>query len=156
MLTIPLTTMLNAAGDMARDVLITQGWTELSPMYHLITDDGEIEVIVCPWTDDQDKLAMFLEVKNRAREINATQAVFISEAWAIYRKSIDEMIDADPPSQQPDRREIVFAVATDGKSTLGRSWQIVRDPESRRITQLVQDNENETRSSGRLLDGLLP
>ena len=151
-----LKALVRIAGNAARKQLIEHGEREFVGMFHLVAPDGQPDaVIACPWHDDQEKLLAIAEVKKISRRMGAVAAMFASEVWLVRRDAGHLWESEDPPSQQPDRIEAVFAVATDGKHTLANSWQIVRTRPGGPVLALVEQPEMAGHFEGRIIDGLI-
>lgn len=151
--------LVRLAGEHAERILIKERYKDLTATYLLFSPDGNgdglsVEIVACPWHNDIEKQLMLLAVKKRARESGAVALSFVTEAW-VARRSRDKPQWDLPPSQDPQRREVVFAAATDGKTKASREWQIVRDKPGGRIVSLIDDGEI-TDFEGRVIDGILP
>jgi hypothetical protein len=157
-----LRALVQRAGDHARKMLIDEGENEFIGMFHLVAPTGGTDaVIVCPWHDDEEKLLAIAKVKQISHRMRAVAALFAGEVWLVEREAptpwhAKRIFDADPPSQQPDRIEAVFAVATDGKETVANTWQIVRTRPGGPVLALVKRGEKIGNFQGRLVDGLIP
>lgn len=156
-----LAQLVRLAGEYAETVLIGERRKELIATYLLFSPPagggdtlGVVDVIPCAWHNEIEKQAMLLMVKKVARESGAVALSFVSEAWLAARPIDKPQLDL-PPSEDPQRREIVIAVATDGKTKASRQWQIVRDKPGGRILSLV-DSGDMPDFEGRVLDGILP
>jgi hypothetical protein len=158
-----LENLLKHAGAVARAQLIAEGHPEFTGMFHLVAPEGGTDaVIICPWRDGEEKLLTIAKVKEIAHGMDAVAAMFAGEVWMVKRaaptpwhaKRIFE--NEDPPSQQPDRVEAVFAVATDGRRTVANTWRIVRNRPGGPVIALLEQPEMAGNFSGRIIDGLLP
>jgi hypothetical protein len=148
--------LVRGAGDLARTMLIERGEPEVTGMYHLVAPAGGTDaVIICPWRDEKDKLLAIAKVKEIAHRMRAEAAMFCGEVWMVVRDRPPTSAD-DPPAQQPDRQECVFAVATDGNQTIAKTWQIVRMRPGGPVLALVEQKEKIGDFQGRLIDGLIP
>lgn len=157
-----LTALVRQTGEFARRQLIERGETGFTGMFHLVAPEGGTDaVIVCPWQDDKEKLLAIAKVKQIAHLMGAVAALFAGEVWMVTREAptpwhAKRIFEEDPPSQQPDRIEAVFAVATDGTDTVANTWQIVRTRPGGPVLALVERKEMAGNFSGRLIDGLIP
>lgn len=156
-----LSALLQHAGELANNLLIKECRKELTGFFHLVAPGGTDAVLVCPWHDEREKVAVLAEVKNIAHRMRAQAAMFCGEVWMVTRDAptpwhAKRIFDGDPPSEQPDRQECVFAVATDGDTTMARMWQIVRSRPGGPVLALVEQKEMVGDFQGRLVDGLIP
>lgn len=158
----PLDDLVRLAHKYAERILIKERQSELIATYilfHPNKNSGELElsIVPCLWENDFQKQLMLLEVRKLSREIGAVALSFVSECWVAWRSKDRPRLDL-PPSEDPQRREVVMACATDGKTTAAGQWQIVRDKPGGRIVSLVGDDllPAEHRFEGRMIDGILP
>jgi hypothetical protein len=151
--------LVRLAGEHAEKILIKEGQKELLSTYLLLRpgpdDDIEIEVIGCVWRSGFEKQLAILAVKKRAREFGATALSFVAEVWMASRPIARPQFDL-PASEDPQRREVVVAVATNGKDREACCWQIVRNRPGGRIISLVESPIAGDGFSGRIIDGILP
>jgi hypothetical protein len=147
--------MLQLAGEHAQRMLVGGEVESLIPTYQLWNRDELLSIVACPWSDEAEKEFAFDKVRMLARQMRATRLVFLSEAWMATAKPTDDLDRMDPPSQRPDRQEVVFAVATDGKRKKARSWAIVRDKPGGKITALTEQPMEAGSFGGRAIDGIL-
>jgi hypothetical protein len=146
----------------AHRILIDEREQSLAPFYHFISADQSV-IMPCRWQNDIQKQLTIHAAKKVAREVNATMAMFIGEAWmtsvpapltAWHEKRMLQNMPS--PSQSPDRVEVVQLTATDGKTSRARMLQIIRDKPGGRIISLVRDKGIEgTNIAGQLIDGLI-
>lgn len=150
-----LDNILNFAGKHARTILIEQGAKDLMPVFCLETPSGAGIIIGAPWENEQEKLNCIEAVRQLAREHKAVMCAFCGEAWVTKHHLHNNPWDGTPPSQSPNRHEVVFAIATDGRETKGVSWLIVRD-EKGKITDLIREDHDCKEMGGRLIDNIIP
>lgn len=154
-----LESLVQIGGDHAKQVLIGKPRAELLTTYLLYRNgangDLEIEAMVCPWRDELEKIAIIETVRAHAHAIGAEALSVISEAWvSVY--PLGGLAGRDPPSQRPDRVEIVFAVATDGDTVKAGRWNIRRKNPGGPVTALVREDVGDGKFQGRLIEGILP
>lgn len=125
--------LLKAAGDHARERLITDGATGITPHYMMVKANGDMAVVISPWRDDKDKRRQMHAAGIAALKFDAVAACFVSEAWMVeaknstwHRDQLAKRMMEVAPSDNPDRIEVVQAIAMDGETTQARMWQIVR------------------------------
>jgi hypothetical protein len=159
---IDLESLVRLAGEHAETILIKRHEQDLVATYLLFrpTADGglDIDIVPCLWRNEIEKQLMLLEVKKLARERGAVALSFVAECWLATRTKDNPRRDL-PASEDPQRREVVMAAATDGKAKAIGSWQIVRDKPGGRIMALVEDFSPaavDGTFEGRMIDGILP
>jgi hypothetical protein len=111
-------------------MILVERQVPLVPSWVLISDKGEVTALGIPWDDNFEKTMtkLFLPLEMAKHKTIAYSVVL--EVWAAslsqeeYERGPEELV---PPSERPDRRELVLAMATDGTSTEWRGWNIVRD-----------------------------
>jgi hypothetical protein len=143
--------MLDNAGRHAECVLIEMHEAELLPVFLLITADGEAMLAPTPWGDEDDKAFMLSVLRTMMKAKNVVRYSMVSEAWAA-RQPADWKPGQDlgpMPSERPDRKEVVIAVAADKDHTISRSWDIVRG-ESGTIVKLVLSPWTPDQQQGRM------
>jgi hypothetical protein len=101
--------------------------------YHsniLIVHTGDTHIIPIDYEDDQEKEILYFLLSIAIRG-QATWYIQVAEAWYVSRP-LDDILGADRPSLNPDRREalLVHAHHRDGRR-LSMMWNI-RRPESGR------------------------
>ena len=142
--------LLAVCADYARDRLIKDRNRELMPVV-LLETATEIKFCFCVWRSDFEKQVIISQVKNESHAMNATAAAFVSEGWYTVQKLGQPMTVR--PMDDPNRKECVQALATDGVTWSGRRWLIVRN-EIGRIKDLIE-LDGELRSFSPLLDGII-
>ena len=159
--------LLDVGIKTAEHLLMKKRVPMLIPEYTLITKDKEIIVLPVQFRDDYEKDVAVATVKATAAILGAIQALYVSEGWmlklpkALTPWHADRQMENLPkPSQSPDRIEIVQAVATDGKTTKGRSLQMIRDKPGGKLIALVRlgelEDDDGTSYIGRMIDGIIP
>ena len=130
---------------------------QVLPMYHIIAPLGET-VIPAPPVDDKDVAVQIIRLL--LEKVEATRVCYVDEAWTVERKGtrddLDRLRNMPPPSEQPDRQEIVlFSVEDVSLGELLGHRDIIRKAGKRpRLGELVI-HERTTISVGRMV-GLLP
>src|SRR4029077_13672210 len=156
-----LTVLLDMAEWHARRMLLEGGCKSLQAMYYLVAPPGSESdgaIIPCMWHNDLEKEITVLTVKKLSRKIGAIAALFVSESWMVtlleseYRRE-----NADPPSQDPRRIEVVTLVATDGRVIRQRYLQMIRATPGGPLVGLQTMNKEEAGSTigGRMIDGII-
>jgi hypothetical protein len=121
-----LSNLADLAGEHAKRVLVDLG-QRLMPQWVLVDAKGA-HVIGTPWRDDREKELMIERMRKEMRKRKVTAYSLVVEAWAAaappgWKEGEPRM----PNWKRPDRREVVVAFATDGKSIEWRHWAIKRD-----------------------------
>ena len=149
----------------AMRILIEERHKELQPFFHLVLPNDEMALVPVKWANETEKQIVLKGVRHVAKELGATMAMTMSEAWAVSAPDNIKTVEAgrawmkkqDPPSESPQRKEIVIICATDGERTIGRSLTIVRNRHTQKIDRLDEDMSGiATRFEGRLIDILPP
>jgi hypothetical protein len=93
--------------------------------------DMPVDVIVCPWANDQEKKEMVMKVGKRIASNGARAWSFLSEAWTATatpeeRKAHKVNVR---PADRPDRRETVFCMVGFGSEHPVKlwAWNIIRE-----------------------------
>lgn len=159
---VDLEALVETGHDYARKTLLNKRGAELTATYLLLRPEGEgglgIDVMVCPWQDEAEKIVILELVKARCHANGVTALCFVCEAWVVsYSADEYRRGGSDPPSQRPDRKEIVLCIATDGtRKKVGR-WAIRRDKPGGPVRALLSEEIGEEDSfGGRIIDGMLP
>lgn len=112
---------LDAITDAARINLHMSG--HLVPVAFLIGPQG-VDIITCPFNNDEEKEAFIIGLRRRAKEEQATMSVILSEAWVRKlpnAKSLDDW-DGVPASLSPDKTEaVVLCIETLDSYWLGQA-----------------------------------
>jgi hypothetical protein len=137
----------------ARVLLLEKGVKQLDPVYQLYDDAGTIHMIPCPWENDFQKQLMVAEVKKFAKRVNCQLMLFVSEGWMATREPGHEN-DGPPPSQDPNRIEVVNIIAATTHGSKIVSLLMVRDKVTQRLTALEHHSTMDT-IGGPLIDGFV-
>jgi hypothetical protein len=121
-----LDALLELAHKHAENVML--GTTrELMPIFALVNSTGGLDLIGCPWADEEEKAIMVAKVKRQIRASAAVAYSFVTEAWMATQDHEYEPGRDLRPTQRADRQEVVIACATDGKDTRWGRWAIERN-----------------------------
>ena len=145
-MTITLEELLEGGIAHATRILITERHKELQPFFHLVLPNDEMALVPVKWANETEKQIVLAGVRHVAKELGATMALTLSEAWAVEAPDNIKTVEAgrecmkrqDPPSESPRRKEIVIICATDGERTIGKSLSIERNKHTRKIDRLVE------------------
>lgn len=152
---VDLDKFLESAYQQARRVLLNKKDAELTPIWAMIRDDDEIMAVGTPFQGPADKPLVAAYMRDFMTKNNVVAYCFLCEAWmAVLPRGIKSTDGFDPPSQQPNREEIVIALASSATETKSRQWMMVRD-KSGRVTALPERKFEGAGSMFGTFDGLL-
>lgn len=133
--------------DHAREELVKQRQDSLTSICHAVDGFDHHYAIVVPMDSDKDAVAAAL--KAYLARINAKVYSFICAAW--------ESVTHTTPSEDPNRREIVCVVATDGVNSRVSRMEVSRRKDGKvkqlKKTSISVDDQNTF--SGRFADLLV-
>jgi hypothetical protein len=122
-----LTKLADLAGEHANRVLVDLG-QRLMPQWVLIDAQGGCDIVGTPWRNGHEKELTVERMRKEMRKRKVLAYSLVIEAWAaVAPPGWKEGEPRMPNWQRPDRREVVVAFATDGKSIEWRHWAIKRD-----------------------------
>jgi len=155
---VDLKELIKGGEKLAKKQLLVHQVSELIPMFHLVSPDGDNDVIVgCPWRNSDEKQIIVSQVKDKSHEMGAIAVMFIAEAWMASIPEGTNLAYVDPPSQQPNRIEVVMLAALDNKGNKEVSQlKIIRDRPGGEITALEKLKSDVGEYQLNLLEGLLP
>jgi hypothetical protein len=133
--------------DHAREVLVKQRQDSLTPICHAVDGFDRHYAIGVPMDSDKDAIAASL--KAYLAGINAKVYSFICAAW--------ESVTHTTPSEDPNRREIVCVVATDGVNSRVSRMEVSRrkDGKVKQLKKTPISVEDQNTFSGRFADLLV-
>jgi hypothetical protein len=136
-----LDALLEQAGEHARRVLVEMKEATLMPVFLMIGPEDNI-LMPAPWRDDDEKRFMLAAARDIMKDKRIVRYSVVSEAWsAIQPKDWKRGMPEGPaPSERPDRKEIVIAIAADKTTAKSRAWDIVRG-EGGSIVDLRRDED---------------
>lgn len=129
--------LLGLAAQQAHLTLLGLKLPDLAPSWVFIQADKSKRVLITPFADDDQKEATIAYVKAWMHNHGTIAYSFLSEAWSAYLEPGEwdpesgPLPEADRPINRLNRKEIVMVLATDGKETKHRQWEIVRDWEGK-------------------------
>jgi hypothetical protein len=130
--------MIDAAYAASKTTLIGKKGAQLAPSFVVMFKNRPPAVLVAPWANDAEKDAFIRALKISMKlwrpDIIAYSAV--SEAWVAMQDHAPRPGDRQPRDRE-DRKEVVFAVATNGTDQRFKAWEIIRGPDAV-VTELVQ------------------
>ena len=133
--------------DHAREVLVKQQQDLLTPICHAVDGFDHHYAIAVPI--DSDKEAVAAALKAYLARINAKVYSFICAAW--------ESVTHTTPSEDPNRREIVCVVATDGVNSRVSRMEVSRrkDGKVKQLKKTPISADDQNTFSGRFADLLV-
>lgn len=137
----------------ARKILIERGETSLTPICNMFDRQGGSIIIVVRWSNDFEKQGMIAALRRKAKEMDAKAVLYISEAWFYHPNDGDDLI---PASQHPKRLECVSIYVTDGTHTKYVLLEMIRDPHTERVTDLIERKMPEGLEIESIFDGIIP
>lgn len=145
--------MLELAYGQAEN-LIVGNKDQIMPVFMILTEGDEIIFIGTPWQGNHQKDLAILMIKDLMVEHKAVAYSFLTEAWVAKQPKGWRPGDPSiPPSENPDREEVVLAMATNGSETKYKDWDILRDDEGNCCSLRLR--KGTSMSMGRF-EGLLP
>jgi hypothetical protein len=164
---ITLEQLVESGINHAKHILLEQREKQLQALYTLITDQNELILLPCTFSNDFEKDVTVATVKATAALSNAVMALYVNEGWmlklpkALTPWHADRQMENLPrPSQSPDRIEVVHALATNGTTTLSRTLQMVRNKPGGKLMSLVPmpelSSDEGTTYIGRMISGIIP
>jgi hypothetical protein len=141
------------AGRHAETVLVLKHEPELAPMFHMLDEEGNSVIAPVIWRDENEKHAILAGMKILMRQEEIVAYSMVSEAWAaVQPKDWKPSMPYGPmPSERPDRKEVVIAIAADKIRAISRSWDIVRG-EAGSIVKLELSPLAPDRQEGRMAE----
>jgi hypothetical protein len=151
-----LDALLERAGEHARRVLVEMKRAELMPTF-LMKGQEETTILIAPGRDENEKRILLKAVRGIMKDKRVTRYSMVSEAWtAAQPKGWKPGMPQGPlPSDRPDRKEVVIAIAADKATAKSRVWDIVRG-EGGSVVDLRLDKDGLTGLEGRMTELLRP
>jgi hypothetical protein len=126
----------------ARKILFEGGKkTGLMPTWVLRDAGGNLTIVATPWGDDTEKKLFKLVVRRLMQKHKTVVYGFLTEAWMATTSKAEEEFGKDfvPPSERPDRVEVLIALVADRTRTEWASWLMVRDETERLVSLEPRD-----------------
>lgn len=125
--TLPFTDLLDAAERHARTTLFKKREPHL-PTTWLCYDGRDTRKVLTPWRDEHERELAKVFMRTVIQQHSIVAYCCVSEVW--YTRETPESYASKnfvQPRHRADRKEMVIAMATDGKSVRVKSWEMVRD-----------------------------
>lgn len=133
--------MLDLAEGHARRVLLEKHQADIMPCFLCQRADNEIGILMAPFSNRAEKHAMMLEARKFMRENRVVRYSFMTGGWAAAQPK-DFKAGDDPklmPSEDPNRIEVVIALATEGIDTKYREWTLTRGKDGKVAEMLLME-----------------
>jgi hypothetical protein len=145
----------NAAANAAR---IFNESGEVLPMWHAVYGNDENVLIATPWSGDEEKQIAVDMLRHLFRRERVKRFAFIVEAWTATSRAEDiaakgEGYVGPPPSEHPDRREVLMITAEDHGSSIMGFYYILRPEHGKAVLSPLHIQPFD-RTAGRMV-GLL-
>lgn len=126
---ITLQELVELAGQQARRVIL-EAKQPLMPSWVLVGPKGQMTILGTPWKDDLEKEMTRYAMRRVIKEKGIVSYSVVTEAWTAVKPN-GWTPEKDPdylrPKDDPERKECVIALATDGKAREFRRWLIKRN-----------------------------
>jgi hypothetical protein len=133
---IDLHELLECAGELASQELV--GKKAMVAFCVLVDPTGEREILAVETGSQYENISQYAKLRQLMRDRGTVAYVWVSEAWRA--PSEPGKPDLTPPSEHPDRQELVIAFASDGTNCLSRLLDIRRDYKGS-VVALVKSHE---------------
>jgi hypothetical protein len=97
-------------------------------MWHAVRDNDENVLIATPWSNDEEKQATVDALRHLFRAHHVKRFAFMVEAWVRQAASMED-INSCPPSEHPDRREVLMITAEDRDGSQIMGFYYILRPE---------------------------
>lgn len=128
--------MIGMSYEMARDYLVGSNDNELAPTWSMVTENGQTVLVTTPFGDGDSKNAVANGMRKFMREAKVMRYTFTTEAWIASTTKEEWETDKRPPSKRDDRMEIVMVVGCDRSGASVKIYEIVREWETGKVTNL--------------------
>ena len=121
--------LFNIAAKNAAKMFLESDDHEVLPMWHAVFGNNEHALIATPWSNQEEKEAVVKGLRKMFAAKQVKRYAFIVEAWIaqVGPSDLDEGVTrgeykGPPPSQHPDRREVLMITAEDrdGSQIIGQ------------------------------------
>lgn len=139
-----LKALVDLASEHAETVLV-KAHESLMPTWLLTDGKGCLYLVGTPWRDEKEKYNAHLAMRDFVREREIVAYGFVVEAWLATRPPGWRPEPGKPaprPAEDPNRREVVMAVATNGKTQRFRTWATRRDAAGK-VSALVEEEADD-------------
>lgn len=136
MSTIDLHKLLDYAGELASQELV--GKKAMVGLCVLVDATAERTVLAVETGSRYENISQYAKLRQLMRDCGTVAYAWASEAW--QAPGPPGTPDFTPPSQHPDRQELVITFASDGVNSLTRLFDIRRDYKGS-VVALVKSHE---------------
>jgi hypothetical protein len=124
-----LSKLAELGGEHARLVLIRLR-QQMMPQWIMVNQAGQLDIVATPWRDDREKMVFAVRLRKYMRERRTQAYSVVVEAWAAVAPKDWKPGEPHMPNwMNPERKQVVIALATDGKEVEWRQWAVQRDYE---------------------------
>jgi hypothetical protein len=136
--------------DHAEFMLLGEVDTQLAATWWVQFDNRPGEMLITPWEDEAEKLAVVEMIHNKLKDPHARNYAFLSEVW-VATENLKRPTRLTP-EQRSDRREAVLIHAFDRRGRGGvRVYDIKRDDKGA-VTALPENKSPGGRWQGRMFN----
>jgi hypothetical protein len=134
--------------DHAKTMMIGER-DQLTPTWWIQFDNGPGEMLITPWSDEAEKLAVVELIRDKLKNPHARNYAFLSEVW-VATENLKRPTRLTP-EQRPDRREavMVHAFSRSGKGGV-KVYGVERD--SLGAVAILTEDKQANRFQGRMFD----
>ena len=160
---ITLEELLETGVKHAHRILLEERHKSLSHFFHFVLRDGRHAMMPIAWNGELEKKIALAQARSAAKELDAVMMMGLSEAWALSppdgvvhtrEEGRAWMNRVGPPSEHPQRREVVMIFATDGDRTVATLLHMKRDKPGGKLVGLERDEMDPTSVEGRIIEVL--
>lgn len=105
--------LFEAARDNAKRLFLESDNYEVAPLWHAISGDNENMLIMTPWYSNEEKAETVVGLRMLFAAAQVKRYAFICEAWTVHVPIGMDWREEMPPSQHPDRREVLRIMVED-------------------------------------------
>lgn len=104
---------------------------EISPFIFIFPREGEM-IPVVPMKGDKEAVSML--VQDMCRRVGAIAGAIVAEAWSVTFKEERDW-DGTPPSEHPDRVEILQVSLYSKSISRMKAWKIIRNGKAKSLEE---------------------
>lgn len=117
--------------------------SDIFQTFYVQLPDDCVHVLVAPWNGEDEKFHILNVVRQHLAEHKAARYTLVSEAWMSARPIDEPEEDRPLPSKDPNRIEVVMAIAVDRDGSIRfRQGTLVRSDNGTRLVEDIKDIDN--------------